>query len=101
MSEESLGVCLNLLGDVLVDIFARQEIRNMKLIFYCAQQDSISDFRGYFGLQNINMRIWRESGGINGCNNVVYIIEDRNKTDVDRILMVKAVDVPDNNIFVL
>lgn len=44
------------------------------------------------------MRIWGET---NTTNNVVYLIEDRHKSDIDRILMLKTQDVPDNHVFIL
>lgn len=45
--------------------------------------------------------MWISTGGINISNNVVYVKEEKFKTDIDRILMLKTQDIPDNNVFVL
>jgi hypothetical protein len=78
-----------------------KDIRNLKIILFCAKNDSIEKFREYFGLDNVNRRLWLTTGGLNTHNKVVYVIEQRHKNDVDRVLMLKALDVPDNNVFVL
>jgi hypothetical protein len=71
------------------------------VILYCAKGDSIRQFREFFGLEKINQRIWSKEGGINHSNNIVYIVEEKHKHDIDRILMLKAQHLPDNNIFIL
>ena len=73
----------------------------MKIIFYSAKGDSIEDFREYFGLNDVCARIWSATEGLNKNNKAVYVIEQKHKTDIDRILMLKALDIPDNNVFVL
>lgn len=73
----------------------------MKLMLYVAKQDSIEHFRDYFNLNDINRRIWSKTDGINKWNNVVYVLEDKHKTDAERILMLKTQDVADNNVFIL
>lgn len=75
-------------------------LKNTKVILFCGKDDN-EDFIAHFGLKDINRRIWSNSGGVNIANNVVYIIEDKHRSDIDRILMPKVTDVPDNNIFVL
>lgn len=79
----------------------QEGLRNLKLIFYCSPTDPIEKFREYFDLQDINRRIWSNTGGLNIHNNIVYVIEDSHKSDIDRILMLKTQDIPDNNVFVL
>ena len=50
----------------------------------------------FFRLWNVNERIWSETDGVNIRNNSVFIVEEKHKTDIDRILMQK-VEVPANN----
>ena len=73
----------------------------MKVILYCSKDDSIESFRDYFNLDKINFRIWSHYKGINVANKIVYVISDKFKADIDRILMLKTQDLPDNNIFIL
>ena len=73
----------------------------MKVILFCGKEDSMKDVRHYFNLEHINRRIWNKTGGININNNVVYLIEEKHRFDIDRILMLKTQDLPDNNIFIL
>ncbi len=52
-------------------------------------------------MKDINRQIWAGNNGLNKDNNTVFIIEDKHRSDIDRILMPKVTDVPDNNIFIL
>ena len=53
----------------------------------------------YFGLDDINKRIWK--GTYNKQNNLVYIIDERHKSDYDRLFMSKLANVSDNHVFAL
>lgn len=64
----------------------------------CGPEDSVEDYRSFFGLEDINRRIWE---GYNHSNIVVYIVSEKHKMDIDRILMLKAQDFPDNHYFIL
>ena len=57
---------------------------------YIANGEEHEAFREYFNLEQINRRIWNKYGGINKWNNTVYIIEEKHKLDIDRLLMLKA-----------
>jgi hypothetical protein len=70
-------------------------------VLYCSCGDSFEDFSNYFDLKNINRRIWAKTEGLNLSNNVVYIMQERHKSDIDRILMLKTQDIADNNVFIL
>lgn len=85
-------------GDYVERALKIDKLRNCKLVLFCAKDDSIEKFRNFFGLEHINERIWE---GCNSQNNLVYIIEEKHKVDLDRILMLKTQDIPDNNVFVL
>lgn len=73
----------------------------MKLIIYCANGEEHETFRFFFGLDQINKRIWCKYGGINKDNNTVYVIEEKHKPDIDRILMLKAQFIAENHVFFL
>jgi hypothetical protein len=45
---------MNSFGSNVLDALSTEELRNCKLIFYCSKNDTISDFRTFFGLSNIN-----------------------------------------------
>jgi hypothetical protein len=85
-------------GDHIVEIMNSDELRNCKLILHCANNDAIEEFRAFFGLGDINRRIWKD---YNRNNNIVYIIEEKHKSDLDRILMLKAQIPADNHVFIL
>lgn len=53
-----------------------------------------------FGLKDINRRIWSATDGLNKANNVVYIIDEKHKSDIERILMSKLANYADNHVFV-
>jgi hypothetical protein len=76
-------------------------LRNVKLILYCANGEEHETFREFFGLDQINKRIWSKFGGINKWNNTVYVIEEKHKTDIDRLLMLKAQFIAENHVFFL
>jgi hypothetical protein len=88
-------------GDWTEFLLQDPALRNLKLVLYCAKEDSRQSLEGFFGLRDINARIWRGSGGLNRNNNLVYIIEDKYRTDIDRILMPKVLNIPDNHVFIL
>jgi len=75
------------------------ELHNCKLILIGAINDSRDDIINFFGLKDINRRIFNNNYNVN--NNLVYIIEDKHKSDLDRILMSKTNIVTDNHVFVL
>jgi uncharacterized protein with ATP-grasp and redox domains len=54
-----------------------------------------------FGLRDINKRMWSHTDGLNKNNNVVYIIDEKHKNDLDRILMSKLPNISDNHVFAL
>ena len=66
-----------------------------------AINDKREDIINFFGLNDINKRICNQVNYCNINNNVVYIIEDKNKADLDRILMSKATFVTENHVFIL
>lgn len=88
-------------GESIVGLMQQDGLRNLKLILFCSHKDSIQTFNQYFDLEEINRRIWSKSEGLNLNNNIVYVIEQKHKPDLDRILMLKTQDVADNNIFIL
>jgi len=53
-----------------------------------------------FDLKDINRRIWAISEGLNKSNNIVYIIDDKHKVDIERILVSKLANYADNHVFV-
>ena len=80
----------------------QKELRNLKLLLYCGVSDSVESFREYFGLEDINSRIWsNQEGGLNHQNNLVYVIAEKHKIDIDRILMLKTQDIAENHVFIL
>ncbi len=85
-------------GEYVEKALSAEGLRNCKLVMHCGKEDSIEKVRSFFGLEDINRRIWR---GYNFQNNLVYLIEEKHKLDLDRILMLKTQDIPDNNVFVL
>jgi hypothetical protein len=78
-----------------------ENLRNCKLVFYCAEEDDLEDFRSFFGLEDINKRLWASTNSLNVSNNMVYIIQEKHRTDIERILMMKIQDFADNNVFIL
>ena len=78
-----------------------ENLRNCKLVFYCAEEDDLEDFRSFFGLEDINKRLWASKSDININNNVVFIIEEKHRSDIDRILAMKVQDIADNHVFLL
>lgn len=85
-------------GEVVVELMRAPQLRNCKLILYCSCSDSVEEFRSFFGLEQINRRIW---DGYNTANNVVYVLEEKHRSDIDRILMLKAQEPANNHIFIL
>lgn len=77
------------------------ELKNFKLILVCAYNDDYSKLINKFGLKNINKRIWNGTNGYNKNNNIIYIIDDKHKNDIDRILMSKITNISDNHVFAL
>ena len=67
-------------------------------MFFCALEDSLESFRAYFGLEEVNRKI---GGRHNRRNNLVYLIEEKHRMDIDRILMMKVHDAADNHVFIL
>jgi hypothetical protein len=80
---------------------ATEGLRNCKLILMCAAGDECDRLINVFGLRDINKRVWSRSEGVNRDNNVVYIVDEKHKTDLDRILMSKLPNVSDNHVFAL
>lgn len=74
------------------------QLRNCKLLLYCSCSDSVEEFRSFFGLEQVNRRIWE---GYNTANNVVYVLDEKHRSDIDRILMLKAQDAANNHVFIL
>ena len=71
-------------------------LSHCRIIFILSEDDDREDFMDFFRLWNVNERIWSETDGVNIRNNSVFIVEEKHKTDIDRILMQK-VEVPANN----
>lgn len=61
-------------GGYLVNWLQDPNIRNLIFVLYCAKGDSIEKFREYFGLKDINRRIWASTSGLNLHNKAVFII---------------------------
>ena len=76
-------------------------LRNCKLLLMCATSDEYYGLINKFGMRDINKRIWSHTERVNKNNNVVYIIDDKHKSDLDRILMSKIGNVSDNHVFAL
>jgi hypothetical protein len=62
--------------------------------------DEISQVMKVFGLKDINRRIWASSDGFNKNNNTVYIVDDKHKTDIERLLGSKLANYADNHVFI-
>ena len=75
-------------------------MRNCKLFLVCSQADDINHVIKMFGLKDINRRIWAATDGLNKANNVVYIIDEKHKSDIERVLMSKLANYADNHVFV-
>lgn len=45
-------------GECIVNAMKTEGLRNCKVIFYCAMEDSIDRFRDFFGLEQVNRRIY-------------------------------------------
>lgn len=85
-------------GEVVVEVLSTDKLRNCKVIFFCALEDSLESFRTYFGLDQVNKKI---GGRHNKQNNLVYLIDEKHHVDIDRILMMKVHDAADNHVFIL
>ena len=83
-----------------MELMSDKELRNCKLLLMCSKFDDDGELINVFGLRDINRRIWNRSGGINKQNNVVYVISDKHKVDVERILVSKLANYADNHVFV-
>lgn len=75
-------------------------MRNCKLVLMCSVMDEIGQVIKIFGLKDINQRIWATTEGLNKSNNVVYIIDDKHKVDIERIYVSKLTNYADNHVFV-
>jgi hypothetical protein len=76
-------------------------IEKTKICLFCDEEDKMEDFREFFGLKDINRRLWSEEKGINAYHNCVYVIEKDHKVDIERLLSKRLYAVPDNHIFIL
>lgn len=92
------GVSAEGFGEVVAEALLVEELRNCKVLFFCSLEDTLENFRTFFGLDQINRRI---GGKHNKRNNLVFLIEEKHRGDVDRILMVKLHEVADNHVFIL
>ena len=75
-------------------------MRNGKLLLMCSKFDEDDDIIDVFGLKDINKRIWARSSGLNAHNNLVYVISEKHRVDVERILVTKVPNPSDNHIFI-
>jgi len=75
-------------------------MRNCKLILMCSIMDEMSQVIRIFGLKDINRRIWAITDGLNKSNNTVYIIDDKHKVDIERLLVSKLANYADNHVFI-
>ncbi len=89
------------IGEELEDLMTTEGLRNCKLLLMCATGDDYCRLINVFGLRDINKRMWSRTDGLNKNNNVVYIIDEKHKNDLDRILMSKLPNVSDNHVFAL
>ena len=87
-------------GQKIEELMKDEEMRNFKLILMNSKFDEDDDIIDIFGLKNINQRIWQAHGGLNVNNNIVYVISEKHKVDVERILVSKVQVQSDNHIFV-
>ena len=87
-------------GEEIIRLMRAAPLRNCKLILMCSVMDEISDVIRVFGLKDINRRIWANTDGLNKNNNTVYIIDDKHKTDIQRLLSSKLANYADNHVFI-
>ena len=87
-------------GQKIEELMKDEEMRNFKLILMNSKFDEDDDIIDIFGLKNINQRIWQAHGGLNVNNHIVYVISEKHKVDVERILVSKVQVQSDNHIFV-
>lgn len=66
----------------------------------CSIMDEMSQVIRIFGLKDINRRIWAITDGLNKSNNTVYIIDDKHKVDIERLLVSKLANYADNHVFI-
>lgn len=52
--EDIEGEIMSDLGSHVLEALSTEELRNCKLILYCSKNDTISEFRNFFGLYQIN-----------------------------------------------
>lgn len=101
LKEKERIVMMDDIGLSLIELMNIEGMRNCKLIFICAEGQDADTVMHYFGIKDINKRIWSKTDHINKNNNLIYVIDQRHKSDFDRILMSKLANVPDNHVFTL
>ena len=61
-------------GDKLIQTIIERKVKDLKVVILCSEEDKLEDVRHYFGLEDINTRLWAHWGGLNTQRCTVFVV---------------------------